>query len=128
MIDTATHEGKKNDRKKECYEQNVEIHQKIWDSLSKNFETIECAQLSNSFITLMALEEGKGSMRSTQISELIANIQGQIYKVCATFKVLEHRLKREDTRQQRDKKGYTRLLPREKKLLKGWMSFLEAFD
>jgi len=43
-----------------------------------------------------ALEEGKGSMSSAQISELIANIQGQIYKVAATLKdSLEHGLKRE---------------------------------
>ena len=86
LIDTATHEGKKNDRKKECYEQNVEIHQKIWDSLSKNFETIECAQLSNSFIT-RGSGRRKGSMSSTQISELIANKQGQIYKDCATLRL-----------------------------------------
>ena len=68
LIDTATHEGKKNDRKKECYEQNVEIHQKIWDSLSKNFETIECAQLSNSFIT-------RGSGRRKGINELYTNFR-----------------------------------------------------
>ncbi len=85
MIDTATHEGKKNDRKKECYEQNVGIHQKIWDSLSKNFETID---VHNCQIVLSpaALEEEKGSRSSTQVSELIANIQGQIYKVSATLK------------------------------------------
>jgi hypothetical protein len=58
---------------------------------------VEGAQLSNSFIILMALDESKEPLNTTQISQIIAlNTGGQIYKISATLKdSLEHRLKRE---------------------------------
>jgi predicted transcriptional regulator len=132
LIDIDDDEKKENIRKKKSYEQNEEIDQKIWDSISKNFETIEGAQLSNSFIILLALKEGKRPMSSTQISEVIAyKTKGQIYKVSATLKdSLEHRLKREgyvDSKEIKNKSIYS-ITSKGKKLLKGWISFLEAFD
>jgi hypothetical protein len=42
----------------------------------------------------LALEEGKGSMSSTQISELIANIKSNLQGLC-NFERLEHGRKRE---------------------------------
>jgi hypothetical protein len=59
---------------------------------------IQGAQLSNSFIILMALEESKGEpLNITEISEIIAvRTKGQVYKISATLKdALDHRLKRE---------------------------------
>src|SRR6478672_12198063 len=67
--------------------------QSIWESIAKNYEMIQGAQLSNSFIILMALEENNGEpLNTTQISELIAvRTKGQVYKISATLKdALEH--------------------------------------
>jgi hypothetical protein len=56
--------------------------QKIWESIAKNYETIQGAQLSNSFIILIALSDVKEPLNTTQISELIAfHTRGQIYKI-----------------------------------------------
>jgi hypothetical protein len=43
---------------------------KVWSSIVKNYEMIQGAQLSNSFILLMALNEAKVPLTPTQISEL----------------------------------------------------------
>ena len=79
-------------------EEEVKInHQKIWDSVSKNYEMVQGAQLSNSFVILMALNESEQPLTTTQISEIISKrSKGQIYKNPATLKdALEKRLKRE---------------------------------
>ena len=72
---------------------------KLWNSIIKNYEMIQGAQLSNSFILLMVLNEAKEPLTTTQISELISKrSKGQIYKISATLRdSLEHRLKREFT-------------------------------
>jgi predicted transcriptional regulator len=128
--------GKTNskDGNKKIYIKNIESKsQNIWDSIAKNYEMIQGAQLSNSFIILMALEESKGDpLNTTQISEIIAvRTKGQIYKISATLKdALEHRLKREgyvDSTELKNKSLYT-ITPKGKKLLKGWMAFLDAFN
>lgn len=81
----------------------------------------------------MALEENNGEpLNTTQISEIItARIKGQIYKVSATLKdALEHRLKREgyvESVELRNKNLYT-IADKGRKLLKGWLSFLDAFE
>ena len=64
-------------------------------SIVKNYEMIEGAQFSNSFIILMALNESNKPLNSTEISEIIAlKTSGKIFKVSATLKdSLEHRLK-----------------------------------
>ena len=58
---------------------------------------IQGAQLSNSFILLMVLNEAKEPLTTTQISELISKrSKGEIYKISATLRdSLEHRLKRD---------------------------------
>jgi hypothetical protein len=123
----------KNGNKKK-YIKNIDPrYQNIWESIAKNYEMIQGAQLSNSFIILMALEESKGEpLNTTQISEIIAvRTKGQIYKISATLKdALEHRLKREGYVvgiELKNKSLYT-ITEKGKKLLNGWISFLDAFQ
>ena len=124
--------SKNNEKKKHI--QNIDPkHQSIWESIAKNYEMIQGAQLSNSFIILMALEESKNEpLNTTQISEIIAmRTKGQLYKVSATLKdALEHRLKREgyvESIELKNKSLYT-ITSKGKKLLNGWISFLDAFQ
>lgn len=90
---------KEENKNKKKHIKNIESsHQNTWNSIAENYEMIQGAQLSNSFIILMALEESNGEpLNTTQISEIIAvRTKGQIYKISATLKdALEHRLKRE---------------------------------
>jgi DNA-binding PadR family transcriptional regulator len=115
--------------------------QKIWESIAKNYDMIQGAQLSNSLIILMALSESKKPVNTTQISQIIAsNTKGQIYKISATLKdSLEHRLKREGyvegvdvPTQQGSRKPVKMSLysitPKGKRLLQGWISFLSAYS
>lgn len=72
---TNNEQGKSSEKdEKKQHIQNIEPkHQNIWDSIAKNYEMIQGAQLSNSFIILMALEENKNKpLNTTQISEIIA--------------------------------------------------------
>ena len=116
------------------------IDQSIWTSIVKNYEMIQGAQLSNSFIILMALYESQKPLNSTEISEIIAfKTSGRIFKVSATLKdSLEHRLKREGYVESIDisakkgtikpiKKSLYSITPKGTNLLKGWISFLSAF-
>ena len=52
---------KKQNRGLSSSEDEIKIsnHQKIWDSVSLNYEMIQGAQLSNSFVILMALAESE---------------------------------------------------------------------
>jgi len=92
--DDQPNSSRKDEKKKHI--KNIEPkYQSIWESIAKNYEMIQGAQLSNSFIILRTLEENKGeSLNTTQISEIIAvRTKGQLYKVSATLKdALEHRL------------------------------------
>jgi hypothetical protein len=45
----------------------------FWESVAKNYEFIEGAQLSNSFIILVTLSELKEPLSTTQISEKNSN-------------------------------------------------------
>ncbi|MGB8035970.1 MAG: hypothetical protein WCF03_19310 [Nitrososphaeraceae archaeon] len=58
---------------------------------------IQGAQISNSFILLMVLNEATQPLSTTKISELISKrSKGQIYKISATVRdSLQYRLKRE---------------------------------
>ena len=62
--------------------------QKIWKSIVDNYELIEGAQLSNSFIMLMTL--GHKSERISDIDLILRNISynilGHIYKPASTLK------------------------------------------
>jgi DNA-binding PadR family transcriptional regulator len=116
--------------------------QKIWDSIAKNYYMIQGgAQLSNSFIMLMALSTANKPLNTTEISEIIAlHTKGKIYKISATLKdSLEHRLKREgyvegvDVPAQKGlrkpvKKSLYSITPKGRKLLKGWIRFLSAYS
>ena len=133
------HNGKKNKNKDRYIEkQRRDIKetslssQKIWENIAKNYEMIEGAQLSNSFILLMALGDAKEPLNTTQISELISfHSRGQIYKISATLKdALEHRLKREGYVEGLDEKNRSlySITPKGRKLLKGWIAFLSAYS
>lgn len=106
--------------------------QKTWDSISKNYDMIQGAQLSNSFTILMALDESAEPLSTTQISELISRrSKGQIYRISATLKdSLEFRLKREGYVKgaiEANKTLYS-ITPKGRKLLKGWIAFLSAYS
>jgi len=114
---------------------------KTWDSIATNYDWISLAHLSNSFIILMALDEIKKPVTSGEISEFIAlRSKGRLYKVSATIKdSLDNRLKREglvedhSLKKEQDEKKYIKvahytITPKGQKLLRGWISFLSAFQ
>jgi hypothetical protein len=123
---------KQNGQNKKSYlKESSSSSQKIWESIAKNYEMIQGAQLSNSFILLMALSDVTEPLNTTQISELIAfHTKGQIYKISATLKdALEHRLKREGYvkgTEFKNKSLYS-ITPKGRRLLKGWIAFLSAY-
>jgi len=49
-----------------------EDQDKIWNSITRQCEFITGAQISNSFIVLMALSQSKESLSTTQVSEIIS--------------------------------------------------------
>ena len=104
---------------------------KVWTSIAKNYEMIEGAQFSNSFIILMALDDAKEPLSSAEISKVIALYSGgHIYKLASTLKdSLESRLKREGYVEGADlnNKSLYSITPKGKKLLGGWMAFLSAY-
>ena len=112
----------------------------VWRSISLNYEMIQGAQFSNSFIILMALYETEKPLNSTEISEIISSkTSGKIYKVSGALKdSLEHRLKRAGYVDSIDipaKKGKMKpirkslysITPKGRRLLRGWVSFLAAY-
>jgi hypothetical protein len=105
---------------------------KLWSSIVKNYEMIQGAQLSNSFILLMVLNEAEEPLTTTQISELISKrSKGEIYRVSATLRdSLEHRLKREGYVDgiEVNNKGLYSITPKGQKLLRGWKAFLTAYS
>jgi DNA-binding PadR family transcriptional regulator len=115
-----------------------EIHDS-WHKIAKNYQFIQAAQISNSYIILMALSESKEPLTATQISEMIAvNSNGKIFKVSGALKdSLENRLRRdgfvagvyvpqEGTKKPIRKSLYS-ITPKGQELLKGWISFLSAY-
>ena len=111
----------------------------LWETIAKNYEFIEGAQMSNSFIILMALSESKQPLSTTQISEKIAiNSRGKLFKVSGALKdSLENRLRKagyvdgtDIPNQKTDRKPVRMTLysitPKGQKLLKGWLAFLAA--
>jgi DNA-binding PadR family transcriptional regulator len=105
---------------------------KIWNAIVKNYEMIQGAQISNSFILLMVLNDATQPLSTTRISELISKrSKGQIYKISATVRdSLQYRLKREgyvEGVEVKDKSLYS-ITPKGKKLLEGWIAFLSAYS
>jgi hypothetical protein len=128
-------------KKKQHLKESDHTNQKIWDSIAKNYDMIQGAQLSNSFITLMALNEANKPLNTTQISEIISlHTKGEIYKISATLRdSLEHRLKREGYVEGIDvptlqglrkpvKMTLYSITPKGRNLLKGWISFLSVYS
>jgi DNA-binding MarR family transcriptional regulator len=105
--------------------------QKVWDSLSKHYDMVEGAQLSNSFVILMVLDQSDIVLTTNQISETISKrSKGQIYKNPGTLKdAIDKRLKREgyvNSTMEVNRTLYS-ITPKGRKLLKGWISFLSAY-
>ncbi len=111
----------------------------VWESIAKNYEFIEGAQMSNSFIILMTLSQSKESLSTTQISEKIAiNSKGKLFKVSGALKdSLENRLRKagyvngtDIPNEKTDRKPIRMTLysitPKGQKLLRGWVAFLSA--
>jgi hypothetical protein len=66
MVDKANEDSTSSEDEITIYQQ------KIWDSLSKHYDMVEGAQLSNSFVILMALDQSKIGLTTNQISETIS--------------------------------------------------------
>ena len=66
---------------------------KLWDSIAKNYEWISHAQISNSFILLMALNQAKNALMAVEISEIVAQkLKGRLYNFPSTLRdALEYR-------------------------------------
>jgi DNA-binding PadR family transcriptional regulator len=114
---------------------------KLWDSIAKNYEWISHAQISNSFILLMALNQAKKASTAGEISEIIVQkSKGHLYKFPSTLRdALEYRLKREGLVEEENianrssihktpKVSRYSVTPKGQKLLRGWISFLSAFQ
>jgi hypothetical protein len=104
--------------------------QQIWNSLSKNYNLVEGAQLSNSFVILLSLIYSNEHLTTNQISEIISKkSKGEIYKNPGTIKdALDKRLIREGfvtSNIIENKTKYT-ITSKGEKLLKGWIGFLSA--
>lgn len=110
----------------------------LWESIAKNYEFIEGAQMSNSFIILMALNKSE-PLSTTQISEKIAvDSKGQLFKVSGALKdSLENRLRKagyvdgtDIPNEKTDRKPIRMTLysitPKGQKLLNAWLAFLSA--
>lgn len=116
----------------------------MWHLLAKNYDFVEGAQISNSFICLLALSESEKPMSTTEMSKYIAkNTGGEIYKVSATLKEsLENRLKKAgyvegaNIPSKNVAKGSSkqirssvyRITPKGRKLLNCWMAFMSALE
>jgi hypothetical protein len=102
----------------------------IWNSLSKNYNMIEGAQLSNSFVILLSLMNSNVHLTTNQISGIISKqSQGEIYKNPGTIKdALDKRLVREGFVSSTiiENKTQYSITPKGRKLLKGWIGFLFA--
>ena len=111
----------------------------LWESIVKNYEFIEGAQMSNSFIILLTLIESKQPLSTTQISEKIAiNSKDKLFKVSGALKdSLENRLRKagyvdgnDIPNDKKDKKPIRMTLysitPKGKRLLNCWLAFLSA--
>lgn len=110
---------------------------KIWASIVKNNDWINYAQISNSFVLLMALNEAGKPLTAGELSEVISQrSKGRLFKIPSTVKdALEYRLKREGlvkdeiTNSPTSKTAVSRysITVKGQKLLKGWISFITAF-
>jgi hypothetical protein len=130
-VDTRRSKTKSKEIQKD-FNNKYKNNQTTWDSIARNYEMIQGAHITNSFILLMALAEANEPLSTTQISEIISRrSKGQIFKLSATLKdSLEYRLKRDryvEGLNLPNKTLYS-ITPKGKHLLKGWMAFLTAYS
>lgn len=106
--------------------------QKTWESITRNYDLIEGAQLSSSFVILMTLGNSEEPLTSSDISKFISyHSSGHIYKPASTLKdALQNRLEREGYVEGvvQDNRTHYVITSKGKKLLKGWVSFLSAYE
>jgi hypothetical protein len=104
--------------------------QLIWNSLSKNYNLVQGAQLSNSFVILLSLIYSNEHLTTNQISEIISKkSKGEIYKNPGTIKdALDKRLVREGFVSSNIIENISKyaITPKGEKLLNGWIGFLSA--
>jgi hypothetical protein len=128
-IDTPRSKIKSKQSKKDF--NNKYNNNQTWDSIARNYEMIQGAQITNSFILLMALAETNEPLSTTQISEIISRqSKGQIFKLSATLKdSLEYRLRRDGYVEGLNLPNKTlySITPKGKNLLNGWIAFLTAY-
>ena len=61
--------------------------QKTWESITRNYDLIEGAQLSSSFVILMTIDNSEEPLTSSDISKFISyHSLGNIYKPASTLK------------------------------------------
>jgi len=106
--------------------------QKTWESITRHYDLIEGAQLSSSFVILMTLDNSEEPLTSSDISKFISyHSFGHIYKPASTLKdALQNRLEREGYVEGvvQDNITHYVITSKGKKLLKGWISFLSAYE
>ena len=106
--------------------------QKTWESITRNYDLIEGAQLSSSFVILMTLDNSEEPLTSSDISKFISyHSLGHIYKPASTLKdALQNRLERDGYVEGvvQDNRTHYVITSKGKKLLKGWVSFLSAYE
>lgn len=131
----SEHDDKTRIKKNKNIQHDLELeahYQTLWKEISQNYELIVGAQLSNSFIILLALSILENPASSTDISRTISVYSlGKIYKPASTLKdSLEKRLRREEyvIGIDIDNKSLYSITPKGKRLLKGWIAFVKAFD
>lgn len=113
----------------------------IWKDVVKFYDFIEGAQISNSFLILKVLYDSEEPLSTTQISQKISfHSDGKLFKVSGILRdTLENRLRKlgyvngEDIANTNSPKKPIKMTlysitPKGKKLLKGWISFLKAFN
>ena len=126
------------DKNKEGYKN---VKNDKWLQIAKYYDLIKAAELSNSFIVLMALDESNQPQSPTQISEIVSSkSNGKIFKVSGTIKdTLEKRLRKLGYVEGKDVpniKGDRKpirmtlysITPKGKKILAGWLGFLSAIQ
>jgi hypothetical protein len=102
----------------------------VWHSIVKNYDMILGAQLSNSLIILMALNQSESPLSASEISKVISSrSSGKIFKVPATLQdSIEKRLKREGYVVTSSIDGRTKcsITSKGKRLLQAWIAFLDG--
>jgi DNA-binding PadR family transcriptional regulator len=107
----------------------AETSNEIWDALVQNYDLIMGAQISNSFVILMALGESERLTASEISKVIVTRTGGKIYKVPATLHdSIIYRLQREGfvERSSKDLETGFKITTKGRRLLRGWISFVSG--